>query len=76
MTPERKERYENAVRRKRIKHENGQWYVLCNDCTGRKRENVYHPVRKKKLRAIEECCLDALLLGVFTCRSKTRERMV
>lgn len=75
MTPERKTRLENAIQRKRIKTEHGKWYVLCNDCTGRKKQNVYHPVRKKKIRTIEESCLDALLLGVFTCKSKTRERL-
>ncbi len=75
MTPTRRKQFDQAVKDKRIKVEDGKHYVLCNDCTGRKRENVYHVVRKKKLRSIEECCMDAKRLGVFTCKYKTREKL-
>lgn len=83
MTNRRRKLYEKAVEQGRIRHEHGKWYVLCRDCTGRKKENVYHVVSKRqqgrsieeKGRTVEEKCMDALRGGVYTCSSKARERL-
>ncbi len=75
MTPTRKKLFDQAVRRKRLKFENGKWWAICRDCTGRKNANVYHPVRKRKMVTIEESSMESLQAGVFNCTSKMREKL-
>ncbi len=67
MTPTRRKQFETAVRRKRLKFEDGKWWAICQMCTGRRDENVYYVVRKRKAKSIETCCMDFLLCGSYTC---------
>ncbi len=77
MNATRKRLFDQAVRNKRLKFENGKWWALCATCTGRLGKNKYYVVRKRKILTIEECCMDVLQdWSVYTCKHNTRERLI